>query len=58
MIKENITHVAAHQNNILLLMGHDSKSHAMTLWCVISIKMSIAKKIAGLELMTLNSEKM
>ena len=35
----------------------DSKSHAIILGCVISVKLNIGKKIAGLEILTLNHEK-
>ena len=56
VIKENTTRVVvACQNNILLLRC--SKSHAMILWLVMSMKLSSGKKIAGLEIVTLNREK-
>ena len=35
----------------------DSKLHAMILWNVMSMKLNVAKKIAGLEIITLNHEK-
>ena len=45
-IKENTARVvAAHQSNVSLL------------WHVISVKLNIGKKITGLEIMTLNCEK-
>ena len=37
-----------------IAMGCDSKSHNITLWLVISVKLSICKKVTGLETMTLN----
>ena len=47
VIKENTVHVvAAHQNNIPAI-----------LWCVISMKLNIGKKIAWLEMKTLSCEK-
>ena len=49
-IKENTSRViVVHQNN--------SELHAMILWCVISVK-SIGQKMEGLEIITLNCEKM
>ena len=33
------------------------KSQVIILWCVISMKFNIGKKIIGLEIMTLNCEK-
>ena len=38
-------------------MAYDSKSHTMILWPVISIKLNISKKIAGIEITALNHEK-
>ena len=35
----------------------DSKLHAIILWCVMSVKLIIGKKIAGLEIMTLDRKK-
>ena len=35
----------------------DLESHAMILWHVMCVKLNIGKKIAGLEMMTLNREK-
>ena len=32
-----------------IAMVCNSKLHAMILWCVMSVKLNIAKKIAGLE---------
>ena len=40
-----------------IAMACDSKSHAIILRYVISVKLIIAKKITGLEIMTLNWEK-
>ena len=37
-------------------MAWDSKSHAIILWHVVSVKLNIGKKITGLE-MTLNCKK-
>ena len=37
-------------------MAFDSKSHTMILWPVISIKLIIGKKIAGIEIAALNHE--
>ena len=59
VIKDNPTHVvAAHQKNILYFKTCDSKLHTMISWHVMSMKLNIGKKIAGLEIMTLNHEKM
>ena len=41
-----------------IAMVCDSKSATMILWFVMSGKLNIAKKIAGLEIMTLSREKM
>ena len=41
----------------VIAMACDSKLYAIILWCVISVKMNIVKKITGLEIMTLNSKK-
>ena len=38
-------------------MAYDSKSHTMILWPVISIKLNIGKKIAGIEITALSHEK-
>ena len=55
-IKENtVCVVAACQNSCYVC---DSKSSAMMFWHVMSMKLNIAKKIAGLEIMTLNCENM
>ena len=55
VIKENTAHeVATHQNNILLLWR---TIYTLILWCLIIVKLSIVKKIIGLEIMTLNHEK-
>ena len=35
----------------------DLESHVMILWHVMSVKLNIGKKIAGLEMITLNREK-
>ena len=40
-----------------IAMMCDSKSHTIILGCVISVKLNIGKKIAGLEILTLNHEK-
>ena len=57
VIKENTTYVvAAHQNNIVLLW-HGIPNHTMILWHVMSMELNIGKKIAGLEIMTLNCKK-
>ena len=46
VIKENTTRVVvAYQVNVILL------------WCVINVKLNIVKKTAGLEIVTLNCEK-
>ena len=39
-----------------IAMACDSKLNNIT-WCVISMKLSIGKKITGLEIMTLNCKK-
>ena len=39
-----------------IAMACDSKLNNIT-WCVISMKLSIGKKITGLEIMTLNRKK-
>ena len=39
-----------------IVMACDSKSHAIVLWCVISVKLDIGTKITGLEIMVLNRE--
>ena len=44
------------EQNFIAMACH-SKSPAM-LWHVMRVKMTIAKKIPGLEIMTLNREKM
>ena len=49
--------VAARQNNFFFAMLCNSKLHAIILWCVISMKLNICQKIAGLEIMTLNPKK-
>ena len=41
-----------------ILMAYDFKLHVMILWHGLSVKLNIAKKIVGLEIMTLNREKM
>ena len=41
-----------------IAMVRDPKSHAMVLWCVMSMEFNIDKKIAGLEIMKLNHKKM
>ena len=38
-------------------MAYDCKPHTMILWPVISIKLNIDKKIAGIEITALNHEK-
>ena len=40
-----------------IVMACDSKSHAIVLWCVISVKLDIGTKVTGLEIMVLNREK-
>ena len=40
-----------------IVMACDSKLHTILLWHVIHMKLSIGKKITGLEEMTLNREK-
>ena len=40
-----------------IAMVSDYKSQVIILWCVISMKFNIGKKIIGLEIMTLNCEK-
>ena len=45
VIKENTAHVVAACQNVSLL------------WCVISMKLNIGKKITGLEIITMNHEK-
>ena len=37
--------------------NNDLESHAIILWRLISVKLNIGKKITGLEIMTLNREK-
>ena len=39
-------------------MACDSKLHTIILWHVISVKLNIGQKIPGLEITTLNLEKM
>ena len=50
--------VATHQNNIVLLRGAILNCTPYYGMHVMSVKLNIAKKIAGLEIMTLNHEKM
>ena len=50
--------VATHQNNIVLLRGAILNRTSYYGMRVMSLKLNIAKKIAGLEIMTLNHEKM
>ena len=38
-------------------MACDSESRTMILWCVMSMKLNIGKKIGGLKMMTLHREK-
>ena len=40
-----------------IVMACNLESHATILWCVISTKLNIGKKVTGLEIMTLNCEK-
>ena len=40
-----------------IAMVCDCKLHSMILWCVMSVKLNVAKEIAGLEIMTLKYEK-
>ena len=40
-----------------IAMACDSESRAMILWCVMSMKLNIGKKIGGLKMMTLHREK-
>ena len=40
-----------------IAMVCDCKLHSMILWCVMSMKLNVAKEIAGLEIMTLKHEK-
>ena len=42
----------------LIDMACDSKWHAIKLWQVIGVELNIGKKIRGLEIMTLNREKL
>ena len=49
--------VAACHNNVMLLWHVILNSHAIILWPGISVKLNIGKKIAGLEIMALNLEK-
>ena len=42
----------------LIDMACDSKWHAIKLWQVVGVELNIGKKIRGLEIMTLNREKL
>ena len=53
VIKENTALVVA----CVVSMACNSKSYTIILWHVISMKLTIGKKIKGLEKMTLNPEK-
>ena len=59
IINENTARVVATCQNKILLLWYaiTTKSPAM-LWHVMSVKVTIAKKIPGLEIRTLNREKM
>ena len=48
---------ACHAKTMYVAMACNSKSHAIILQPVISITLNIGKKIAGLEIMALNQEK-
>ena len=45
-----------HAKQRFIAIACDSKSHAVILWRVISVKLNIGMKITGLEIMTLNRE--
>ena len=47
----------SHAQKTFIAMACDSKLHVMILWCVMSMKLNFAKKIAGLEIMALNCGK-
>ena len=47
---KKIPHVwLSHAKTTFIAMACDAKLHAMILWCVISMNLNIANKIAGLE---------
>ena len=43
--------------HVITSTNNDLESHAIILWRLISVKLNIGKKITGLEIMTLNREK-
>ena len=58
VIKENTTRVVAAFQKSFIAMTCDSKLQTIILWHMISVKLNIGQKIPGLEITTLNLEKM